>query len=155
MLKIEANISPDSAINLSVGQKIIINDKIETEISTISPNADPITKKIKIEGLVDNSEKKLTPGTFINIKIKQRDSKTIENGVVKIPLEAVHITQTENYVFLAIKSENNQLIAKKSVVTLGETEKNLIEINSGIKANDQVIVSGTKLLQDGDLIMTK
>lgn len=155
ILKIEANISPDSAVNLSIGQKIIINNEIETEIGTISPNADPITKKIKIEASIDNSEKKLTPGTFINIKIRQKNSKTIENGIVKIPLEAVNITQTENYVFLATESEDGQLIAKKSKVTLGENEKNLIEISSGIKANDLLIVSGSKLLQDGDLIITK
>ncbi|MCF7820417.1 MAG: efflux RND transporter periplasmic adaptor subunit [Candidatus Pacebacteria bacterium] len=154
-LKIEANISPEDAISLRIGQKVIINEETEAEISAISPNADPITKKIKVEALIDNQERKLTPGTFVNIKIKKDDSSVIENGKVKIPLEAVSITQTENYVFLAIENQNNELIAKKTEVDLGETEKNLIEVAKGIKANDKVIISGSKLLQDGDLIMIK
>ncbi|NCD00629.1 efflux RND transporter periplasmic adaptor subunit [bacterium] len=153
IVKIKASLSAEDISSIAIGQKVLINEEIEATINTISPGADPITKKVEIEIVVENKENKFIPGTFVNIKINKNPISLIKNGVTKVPLEAIQITQTENYVFLAIKNENDtEYIAKKQIVTIGDSEKNLINITSGIKDGDKIIVSGSKMLKDGDKI---
>ena len=75
----------------------------------------------------------------INIPIKNQD-------IILIPLNAVYITQNNNFVFL---NKNN--IAKKQEVILGEIQNDFVEILSGLDFGDQIILN--KNIQDKEVIL--
>lgn len=154
-VKVVINLPSEDIYQISLGQEVIINQDMKAEITNIAPSANQQTKKVEVEILVDNKDKKLIPGTFVDVKIKKNNQNTVRDGIIMIPLEALTITQTENYVYLAKLNENNKLIARKQTVTLGDSEANLVEIKSGLEIGDEIIMAGSKSIEDNSLIEIK
>ncbi len=154
-VKVIINLPSEDVYQINLGQEVIINQDIKANITNIAPNANEQTKKVKVEILVNNKEKKLITGTFVDVKIKKANKNISKDNTIKIPLEAVIITQTESYVYLVKNNKNNELIAKKQVVNLGDSEANLVEIKSGLNEGDEIIVTGSKSIENNDLIKIK
>ena len=145
MVKIEISLPSEDIYRVQAGQEAIIANKFMGTINTIDPAADPITRKVRVEILYDNSNKDLIPGTFVDISIPIEKLQKTHAEAVFIPLRAVTITQTENYVFTAVNGQ-----AKKIPVKTGKTTGALIEILDGLNNSDELIVEGNKLLKDGE-----
>jgi RND family efflux transporter MFP subunit len=154
-VKVIINLPSEDIYQINLGQEVIINQNIKAEITNIAPSANQQTKKVEVEILVDNKDNKLIPGTFVDIKIKKNNQNTVKNGIIMIPLKAITITQAESYVFLVDTNENNELIAKKQIVTLGDNEADSVEIKSGLKIGDKVIIDGSKSIENNSLIQIK
>lgn len=147
-LKIEASLTSNDVYRIKIGQEVIIGEDMKGTISSINPAADPVTKKVGIKISFDNQDKKLISGTFVDISIPlEKIEKTTESSVF-IPLKAVNISQGDNYVFINVDG-----VAKKVTVETGKNEGALIEILSGLKTGDELIVEGSKNLEDGDKIV--
>jgi RND family efflux transporter MFP subunit len=147
MLKIEVSLPSEDIYRIKEGQNVIIGDGLEAKISLIDPAADPITRKVKIEILFDNKDKELIQGTFIDVSFPVEALEKTHSESVYIPLKTITTTQTESFVFIARENK-----AIKSNVSLGKTEGALIEVLSGIRNGDALIVEGGKNLEDGDEI---
>ncbi|MFH1522551.1 MAG: efflux RND transporter periplasmic adaptor subunit [Patescibacteria group bacterium] len=146
-VKIEISLPSEDIYRIEVGQKVIINDKLEAEISLIDPTADSVTRKVRAEILFDNKENKLITGTFVDVIISIKEQEKVSPESVSIPLKAVTIAEGENYVFV-----NDKGIAKKVVVEVGKTEGALIEILSGLNDGNELIVEGGKNLEEDESI---
>jgi RND family efflux transporter MFP subunit len=154
-VKIFINLASEDIYQISTEQEVKINGDITGTIKNIAPSADQQTKKVEVEILVDNKDNKLIPGTFVDVKIEKNTKNIVENGIIKIPLEAVTITKTESYVYLVKTNEDNELIAKKQPVILGDSEANLVEIKAGLELGDEIIMAGSKSIEDESLIKIK
>lgn len=149
MLKIVINLPSEEIYRIKIGSEIIIGDGLKATLGAIDPAADPITRKVKVEILYNNSNKDLIQGTFIDVVIPAKNPEKTHSESVFIPLRTVITTQTESYVFVI---ENN--IAKKRIVALGKAEGALIEIINGLSTGDILVVEGGKSLEEGDEIET-
>jgi len=145
MLKIEISLPSQDVYRIKTGSEAIIGEGMKAVINSIDPAADPITKKIKIEILYDNSNKDLIQGTFVDVIIPAKSPEKTHSEAIFIPLKTVTTTQTESYVFII---ENN--IAIKKMVVLGKAEGALIEILNGLSTGDVLVVEGGKSLEDGN-----
>ena len=96
--------------------------------------------KIKIDS---NGDKSLLPGVYGKVSLSSSETATM----ITIPISALYGSEGNYSVFI-----NNNGIAKKQKVTIGDTNKNDIEITSGIKEGDQIICSNLSTLQDGSVI---
>jgi len=146
-LKIIINLSPVDVYKIKLGQEVLIQNMHKAYVSNIAPAADSITKKIKVEIFFDNSEKLLLPGTFVDVSIKFKKTKTSNSDSIFIPLRSISITQNEKFIFVTETG-----LAKKKIITIGETDGALVEILSGLKDGDELIIEGAKNLEDGDEI---
>ncbi len=146
-LKIIVNLSPVDVYRVKIGQEVLIQGMHKAFVSNISPAADPISKKVKIEILFDNSEGLLIPGTFVDVSIKLEKTKKSNSDSIFIPLRSVSITQNEKFIFIV---ENG--LAKKKTITIGKTDGAFVEILDGLNDKDELIVNGAKNLEDGDEI---
>jgi multidrug efflux pump subunit AcrA (membrane-fusion protein) len=68
--------------------------------------------------------------------------------VATIPVLSVTRLGGQSFVYVAEKSDKGTF-ARQRAVTLGNTVGNDYPVVSGLKPGDQVIISGTQLLQDG------
>lgn len=144
-LKIVVNLNSEDIYKVKLGDKVMIDDKYEATITNIAPAADPLTKKVKVEILYDNSEKNLLQGTFVDISIPVEVASLSSEEAVYIPLRTLTITQNEKYVFVAREGK-----AKKILVETGITEGAMIEIVNGLSNGDELVIEGGKSLEDGD-----
>jgi membrane fusion protein, multidrug efflux system len=117
----------------------VARDTIYGRISQISPviNADTRTFQSVLE--IKNDKRLLRPGMFIKAFIlsEKRD------GTIVIPKEAVISRQDGKVVFTV---ENG--IATEKKITTGLENMEVIEVVSGLKINDRLVISGFETLRN-------
>ncbi len=143
-------------------------EKIVGQLTTISPSIDPKTGSVYVEISIDNSQKTLLSGLYVDIEITV---KNIENAII-VPESAILSEAGKTYVYkVAPLSERN--IASVSQTTGSNTEEdqrelvqvekrevktglvqsfgdqNWIEIKSGIEELDEIVVKGQGTLFNG------
>lgn len=123
--------------NISQKQNVKIEGNISGVINVISPIANFQSKKIEIEIIVNNSDKRLTPETFVTVEIPTQNQPSN-----LVPLKALIVTQNESYVFVV---ENNKAI--KKIVITKETQGSFIEV-TGLLMTEILIVNGARDLEN-------
>jgi RND family efflux transporter MFP subunit len=116
-------------------------------ISEIAPTVDPASRTMEIRVNVNNAGSKLKPGMFAKVRIiTERKS-----NIVKIPTSAMLSRFDEQYVYVVEKDSENpeQNVVKKRIVVPGINIDGTLEIQDGLKPNEEVVVRGQTLLDDG------
>ncbi|MBV7276398.1 efflux RND transporter periplasmic adaptor subunit [Clostridium sp. PL3] len=144
---IEAKDSDLSYIKLGAKAKFKLSSDDSEEydgvIKSVDGAADPTSRIFKCKIQIDNKDGKLKPGVFGKIKIITDENKK----AITLPLKAVGGSEGNYYVFI-----NNNGVAKKQNITVGEISEDTVEIKSGIKDGDSVIYTNVDTLQDGDAV---
>jgi len=141
ILKLIAYLSQTDVEKVSVGDEIRINQNGETaQITSISPSADPITKKYKVEIL--HSSSTLKPGEVIRITFKTGEG-ILNHGRLFIPLPSLHIQPDDVFVW---KIKDRKTV--KAPVTVGEIIGDYVEILTGLSEGDEIIAGGGRLIED-------
>lgn len=144
-----------SLINaLSVGQSVSVSvrtngelEYINGDIVVLSSMVDPQLKTYEFQIALANGSEKLKGGMVGEAFFVVRESSP-ENPVV--PREAITEYSGEKLVYVV---EDGRARAKS--VTTGVDDGKSIEITSGLKPGDQVVVSGQHQLRDGSLVEVK
>lgn len=130
---------------LEIGQKVEITvaalagKTFVGEVYFVDPQVDASTRTVKIKARVPNAGGELRPGTFANVALVVGAR---ENGVV-VPEQAIVPAIDKATVFVV---ENGA--ARRREVTLGARMPGRVEIASGVKAGEEVVVAGQQKLQD-------
>jgi len=117
----------------------IARDTVQGRISQISPVINADTRTFQSVLQIDNSMSLLRPGMFIKAAIlsEKRDS------TIVIPKETIISRQDGKVVFTV---ENG--IATEKKITTGLESLDVIEVLSGLKTNDRLVVSGFETLRN-------
>lgn len=137
---------PQEKINsVKMGQEATVTiDGSETiyngTVQNIDLSADTTSRVFNVKVKIDNSDKLLLPGVYAKVELST--SETTE--IITVPINT--LVGNEGYYSVFI---NDNGIAKKQQVTIGETDENNVEIVSGLQDGDEVICTNTSTLQDG------
>ncbi len=112
-------------------------------IKEISPAADPRTGLFGLKVLIDNPGGVIKPGMFAEADLV-RDSR---KDVLFLPSAAVLSKNGEKYVYVVADGK-----AVHREVTTGIVGDGIVEILSGVKEGDEVIVRGQHYLSDGETV---
>ena len=110
-------------------------------LSAVDTVVDPTTGSVKLRALFDNQDGKLFPNQFVNVRLLVD---TLHNQTV-IPVAAIQRGADGAYVFVVTPEKT---VAQRTVKT-GVQDGNNIQILSGIKPGDTVVVDGADRLRDG------
>jgi multidrug efflux pump subunit AcrA (membrane-fusion protein) len=112
-------------------------------VARISPSVTPSSRTMTVEADVDNPKAELKPGQFATIRILLPQSAP----AVLVPQRALRTISGATYVFV-IKNG----FAQQRLVQTGQTEGDLIELKSGIAADEIVASSNVDQLSDGSAV---
>ena len=117
----------------------VARDTVYGKISQISPIINADTRTFQSVLQINNEKRLLRPGMFIKAFIlsEKRDS------TIVIPKETVISRQDGKVVFTV---ENG--IATEKKITTGLENMNVIEVVSGLKVNDRLVISGFETLRN-------
>jgi multidrug efflux system membrane fusion protein len=110
-------------------------------LSAVDTVVDPTTGSVKLRALFDNADNKLFPAQFVNAKLLVD---TLHDQIV-VPIAAIQRGADGSFVFVV---GPDKTVAQRDVKT-GVQDGNNIQILSGIKAGDTVVVDGADRLRDG------
>jgi multidrug efflux pump subunit AcrA (membrane-fusion protein) len=109
-------------------------------IARISPNVSASSRTLMVEAEVENSSGTLKPGQFATVRILQPRPES----AVLVPARAVRTEAGVSRLFV-IKDGH----AQQRLVQLGQAEGDLIEVKTGVTADEQVATSNLDQLSDG------
>lgn len=140
-LQLVTYLSVDDIRKVNLGDEVIINKNGEvTYITSISPSADPITKKYKVE--MEHISTTLRPGELIKLTFKTGE-KVFDSDRIFVPLPALYILPNEIFVW---KLENHKTV--KATITVGEIVGDYVEALSGLEIGNEIISEGGRLIED-------
>ena len=153
-VRIKASATEFDLVKLKKGQPAVITvpaypeKKWEGKVDYLSPVLDRATRSALVTVVVKNDDKTLRPGMFADVVVKTGK----RENVITVPARAIRrrvLTGGEvaYSVFLAKGNE-----AKRQRVKIGVRKKDRIEIKSGLKPGDPVVVLGNHRLKDGTKI---
>jgi len=161
-VKIMVNVIEKYASNIKVGlpAKITITSLRDTsftgKITKISPVIDPQSRMILTEIKVPNSERKLKPGMFADVRIileSHPDAMVIPQYAILQKTE-LNITPTgdqeivrQDHVYV-VKNDT----AYYKAIQIGFQEGNVTEVLSGLNMNDKVVILGQNNLEDSTAV---
>jgi RND family efflux transporter MFP subunit len=135
-------IKPASSVDVMVTE---VNDKpFKGVVESISTVADPTKRSYLVKVSLPNEESKIKSGMFAEVKIAT-ESKA---GVLCVPVSAVMPKNGNTIVFTVDKSKRSRSIK----VETGIKNNRYIEITKGLQEDQEVIVKGNTLVNDGTLV---
>lgn len=161
-MRVDFSVPEQELKNLSMGQEVHIGASasdyaFKGKIVGIDPKIDPASRLVSVQAQVDNSDKTLVPGQFVQVRVILPE----EDNVVILPLTTVVTSLYGDYVFTVVKKEADKnaaadtaekaddLVLHQIFVKLGRRTGNNVEILSGVKDGDVVVTSGQNRLSNG------
>lgn len=146
-LKIKANVPESYAASVRTGNtvKVVIPDAKDSLTATINFAAkaiDPVSRSFPIEVKLP-SRSSLRPNMTAVLRIADYTNK----NAITIPVKAVQQSETGDYVYINVNG-----VAKRAVIKEGAISGGSVEVVSGLKAGDQVIVDGVADIDEGDKV---
>ena len=109
-------------------------------VARISPNVTAASRTLTVEAEVDNGQNLLKPGQFATVRLQLPRPEP----ALLIPARAVLTTENVHRVFVIRDGR-----AELRVVQLGTAEGELVEVKTGLQANEIVATSNVEGLKDG------
>ncbi len=113
------------------------------EVKTVNTQIDPVTRTVKVRAVIPNEDGALKPGLLMNIVVYKNPRQAI-----LIPEEALVKRADKNFVYV-IAQDGGKIVVAETTITLGARKPGTIEVLSGLKAGDKIVVHGTQKLRDG------
>ena len=168
-IKVDFTIPEQAVLAVKAGQPVRFGaEKAKLEftgrILGIDPKADPSSRLVAVQALVDNPGGQIRPGQFLSVRVDL----PAEQNVIALPQTAVMPSLYGDYVFVvgpaeppqspdaakgaavaAPKGGPTQLAAKQVFIATGRRDGHRVEIVKGLKEGDVVVTSGQNRLQNG------
>ncbi|MCL2719910.1 MAG: efflux RND transporter periplasmic adaptor subunit [Treponema sp.] len=119
-------------------------------VSEVSPTVELASRTMEVRVNVRDVDSKLKPGMFAKVRVITER----KDNIVKIPSSAVINRFGEQYVYVIDKDPDDPeiTIVKKRIVTPGIQIDGVAEILSGLSPNEEIVVRGQTLLDDGSRV---
>jgi multidrug efflux pump subunit AcrA (membrane-fusion protein) len=116
--------------------------KFAGQVTAVNPAIDPASRSATIEAAIENGDNQLRSGMFATAQIVRQGG----NKAVFVPHAAVFSDQnTQSYRVFVIQGDT----AKLRVVQIGPEEGDMIQILSGVQADETVATSNVQQLFEG------
>lgn len=139
-----AEVPESQAALVRPGQKVTATSPslpgktFEGKVGAVLPQVDAQTRTLKARLELDNTTHTLVPGMFVNMAFSDRQSRS----ALLVPTEALIRTGQRTLVMVAEKQGQYRPVE----VTTGAGTENQTEILAGLKAGQEVVVSGQFLI---------
>lgn len=114
------------------------------ELATLDNQIDLTTGTFKLKARFDNQDDSLFPNQFVNVRLRVQE----RENVLTVAAGAVQQNNQGSFVFLVQPDFKVNIQPVKT----GVRNQDLIEIVSGLKAGDQVVLEGTDRLREGSIV---
>lgn len=144
--------------SLAPGQKLLLltdaypGREFQGELTAINSEVDRITRNIRLQGTLKNSDGALRPGMFARVEIFQGGA----DEVLRVPLTAVSRASYGDSVFVVLEKPGangeTDLFVEQRFVRTGRIMGDFIAVTEGLNAGDTVVSAGAFKLRNGSAV---
>ncbi|RLV61652.1 efflux RND transporter periplasmic adaptor subunit [Parashewanella curva] len=156
LLWVDFDLSQVQSQRLS-GDKVemVIENHPKTEFANIiakEPVVNAQTRGVKYRAeLQKTADMNLSPGTFVEVKLQQGQSKP----KIKLPKHAVLRQQSSRFVYVLVPEKEGTYRAQRRDVSVFQDDSEFSYVSSGLKVGEQVVSSGAFKLYPNQLVSIK
>jgi multidrug efflux pump subunit AcrA (membrane-fusion protein) len=147
-IKLQLQVQESEAPYITAGMGVSLeveahrNRKFAGQVTAVNPAIDPVSRAVTVEAAVENADNALRSGMFATAQIVRKGG----SQAVFVPRAAVLSDQnTQSYRVFVIQGDT----AKLRVVQIGAEEGDMIQILSGVQADEVLATSGLQQLYEG------
>ncbi len=147
-LKVDFRLPELYVAQVKTGQQLEIrvdalpNQRFRGDVFAISPLVEAGGRSVLIRAAVDNEAGQLRPGMFARVQLLTQDTPALV-----VPESALSPSGQNQYVYRVVNDRAEQV-----EVTIGERHSGLVEIRTGLKPNDVVVIAGIQRIRDKALV---
>ena len=139
--QVVARVNSGATLPVDVYDRSQTNKITSGSLSAVDTVVDPTTGSVKLRALFGNEDNKLFPAQFVNVKLTVD---TLHNQTV-VPVAAIQHGADGTFVFVVTPEKT----VNQHSVTTGVQDGNNIQVLTGLKPGDTVVVDGADRLRDG------
>ena len=118
----------------------------EGTVTRIVQSLNRATRTMTVEIDLPNKDRRLKGGMFARVEV----TVGTHRHALQIPIDAVSRLENTQYIYVVREGK-----AQRVDVEIGARNNNLVEILKGLSGDEQVVVSGKDLVQDGTSVQTQ
>ena len=151
-LEFEATVAAEHAAQLKTGTPVALmvagipDGAISGPISLINATADPATRQVRVYVAVPNNEGRLVGDLFASGRVVMREA----SQSLAVPPSAIHAAPSGGSQVWVI--EDHKLALRTVTPGLQDETQNLVQVQSGLRAGDTVVVASAEGLKVGQTI---
>jgi len=119
------------------------NRTVAGTVHFLSASPETVARLFRLELAIDNPDGEILPGMFLRADVVK---KTVPDAVV-VPFYSVISRNNEQYVYV----ERDGVVEKRSV-EIGIMEQWLVQVTSGLRPGDRLVVEGHRDVEDGQKV---
>lgn len=151
-VKVLADVSESYASKIKIGNPVKVyfpdfDTELNSQLRYSSKYINPVNRTFSTEVRLGPSKVQYRANMLAIVKIN--DYHNI--SALSVPISIIKEGRDGKYVLVA-RTENGKTIARKILVTIGESYNGLAEIKSGLVDGDKIITTGYNSLMDGQVI---
>ena len=125
-------------------------ERFAARVTELSPVVDPQTRTLEMKLNLNLPDRRIKAGMFAAVKIVTER----KDGIVKLPADSVVRRFGESFVFIVVPDPADPAGARaeRRPVTTGILIDNKIEIVEGLAPDEEVVIQGQTLLEDGSAV---
>ncbi|MDH4258864.1 MAG: efflux RND transporter periplasmic adaptor subunit [Gammaproteobacteria bacterium] len=129
---------------LAVAAKSIAysGESFDGVVESVDSRVDPVTRSIKVRARLPNPKGLLRPGMFLTVIVSREPLP----GLV-VPEQALVPERGEVYVFVVAGGR-----ASRRAVTVGRRSPGEVEVLTGVKAGERIVIEGTQRIRDDSVV---
>jgi membrane fusion protein (multidrug efflux system) len=116
----------------------------EGKVTAISPEIDPKTRSVQVQGTLENPDGLLRAGLFVRVKVALPQ----QDRVMAVPATSVLYAPYGNSVY-KVEAGEEGLIAKQHFIRIGTRRGDFVSIENGVEVGDDVVSAGAFKLRNG------
>ena len=136
-----ASVHPGTSADITVQAS---GEHFTGKVARITDSLDRSTRTMQVEVDVPNKEYRLSPGMYANVVLNVRD----HPDALTVPVQAINRSGDKTTAMLV---DDKNRVEIRDILT-GIEEGNRIEVQSGLKEGDRVIVGNLGSFQQGELV---
>ncbi|MDZ4839082.1 MAG: efflux RND transporter periplasmic adaptor subunit [Bacteroidota bacterium] len=147
-----ADVSENYLTKINIGDETIlefpdINFSMKSSVKTVGRAINTVNRTFLVEFAMNGNTRELRPNMVAVIKINDYTNKR----VVTVPISVVQNDEAGKFIYV-VEESGKQKIARKRTITVGQNYGGKIEVLSGLKENEKVIVMGYQNVSEGTAI---
>lgn len=108
-------------------------------VASVDSRVDPVTRSVKVRAIVPNDDGLLKQGMFVNVRAAREPT-----PAVTVPEQAIVPERGKVFVYVVDGG-----VAAKREITTGRRRAGEVEIVTGLRNGEHVVVEGTQKVRDG------
>jgi RND family efflux transporter MFP subunit len=127
------------------------DETFEGRISLIAPSADPKSRVFEVDVTLRNPDGRLKSGSIASLSLPLAEDAP---ALPLVPVAAIvqSPTHADKFAVFVVETHDGATVAKAREVEVGDFLGRVVPIKRGLAGGERVIVQGTGLVSDGELV---